>query len=128
MDENPYESPDATPSQPRSTRGKSNPRRTVIGMLSGAVATPIALLLALMSAGAGHGHYTIARLIYSFPMLLTRVTHNTIETPSILIAIVQLPLYGFLWDRRQWLILAAAIAIHVIAAALCFRGWIPNFS
>jgi len=41
------------------------------GLLIGLCFTPIALLLALFSAGSGHGDYVLARLLCPIPMLAT---------------------------------------------------------
>ena len=58
------------------------------GLLIGLCLTTIALLLALFSAGAGHGDYVLARLLYPIPML---ATNNTITGLSVGLAVVQFP-------------------------------------
>ena len=105
-----------------------------VGMAIGAVITPVAAMLAIVSGGAGHGHYEFARLFFPYTMLLTRVADNRITIPLIVLALAQFPIYGALvgiCGRKIWLgilIGGLLLAAHVIAAALCFSGLIPNFS
>lgn len=57
------------------------------------VVTPIALLLGVGSAGAGHGDYRLAMMLFPYTMLSTAV-FESITVPFIALAIVQFPLYG----------------------------------
>ncbi|ESY35285.1 hypothetical protein X747_28110 [Mesorhizobium sp. LNJC384A00] len=52
------------------------------GFLVGLGVTPVAFFLALYSAGAGHGDYVLARLLYPVPMLATLLTNTTITSLS----------------------------------------------
>lgn len=64
------------------------------GFLVGLGITPVAFFLALYSAGAGHGDYGLARLLYPVPMLATLLTNTTITGLSIGLAALQFPAYG----------------------------------
>ena len=102
-------------------------------LIGGLLFTPLAFVLAVLSAGAGHGNYAFARLFFPFSMLATRVTEDVITTPLILVALAQFPMYGILMDLgrvRGWSGRTAAVlaCVHGIAAVLCFCGTIPNFS
>jgi hypothetical protein len=90
------------------------------------------MLLAVESSGAGEGDYFYARLLYPIPMLLTKITDDSITPASIALAFVQFPLFGLLASRLQSKAairtLFVAFAIHLIAVAVCFSGALPNFS
>lgn len=95
------------------------------------VATPFCLLLALASAGAGHGDYFWAKIIYPYTMLST-LLFNSITIPFILLAIVQVPIYGVLlsiaWARdRIGLTALGLLTIHAAAALACFAIRLENF-
>jgi hypothetical protein len=98
------------------------------GFLFGLCVTPIAFLLALFSAGAGHGDYVLARLIYPVPMLATLLTDTTITGLSIGLAALQFPAYGAYVaqaGRFRWLALGAFHGVAVLAA---FSGVLKDFS
>jgi hypothetical protein len=94
-------------------------RRYVIrGLVLGAVAS----LVALAAAGAGHGTYLPAKLLFPFAMLCA-VFGSSITAPYIVIALVQFPLYGVLLDaasRRSRFTLCAVIlaCAHLTLAAI----------
>ena len=89
------------------------------GLLIGLCFTPIALLLALFSAGAGHGNYVLARLLYPIP--------NTITGLSVGLAVAQFPAYGAFaapGGRIRWLSLGI---LHAVAIAAAFSGLLDYF-
>jgi hypothetical protein len=107
--------------------------KVVAGALVGVLVTPAAVALAVVSAGAGHGHYEFARLFFPFTMLLTRLAGDTITLPFVALALVQFPLYGAVIGLaaskgRIALAVVPLLVVHAVAAALCFSGLIPNFS
>jgi hypothetical protein len=113
--------------------GKRQAINILAGVGLGALIAPIALILAIVSAGAGHGHYEFARLFFPYTMLLTRLTGDTITLPLIILALAQFPLYGGIIGLCRDAVRAAYAAIlifvaHAAAAAVCFSGAIPNFS
>jgi hypothetical protein len=105
----------------------------IVGVGIGVLLTPIAIILAVLSAGVGHGHYEFARLFFPHTMLLTRLTDDSITVPLIILALAQFPLYGAIigvTGSRNSAALTAALllVVHVVAAIICFSGVIPNFS
>lgn len=96
------------------------------------VATPLVLLAAVASAGAGHGNYLLAKILFPFTMLSTLVFGSLIA-PAIVLAVFQFPFYGFILGRanvKGSLRLRAAVLllIHVLAVAACFILIGDNFS
>jgi ABC-type glycerol-3-phosphate transport system permease component len=103
--------------------------------VAGILATPIATLLAFMSAGAGHGGYEFARLFFPYSMLLTLIADDTITIPLIVLALAQFSIYGLLLGGTAlvgrwpfWITLIGIGIIHFAAVAACFSGLLPNFS
>jgi hypothetical protein len=96
------------------------------------VVTPLALLLGIASAGAGHGDYIWAKILFPYTMLSTFL-FQSITAPFILLAILQFPLYGlilaFANERKRLGSLAIVLAMaHILAAALCLILASENFS
>lgn len=108
-------------------------RKVLLGTLLGVCVTPPAVSLAIISAGAGHGHYEFARLLYPYSMLLTRLAGDIITPLLMVLALLQFPLYGaamgFAATKGQtaWAVVLLG-AVHAAAAVLCFSGTLPNFS
>jgi hypothetical protein len=102
------------------------------GFAAGMLVELPALLGALASAGAGHGHYVAARALFPASMLLAVVRGTSIGAASMIVALLQFPLYGALlgWSvaRRNYLPAAIVASAHILAAMACFSGWVPNFS
>ena len=102
----------------------------LLGAAFGAALELPAAVAALMSAGAGYGHYVAARALFPFSMLLTLV-EGKIGWFSGGLALLQFPIYGALLGsaRRQRPLFAVSIgAVHLAAAAACFAGTLPYFS
>jgi hypothetical protein len=97
-------------------------RRQVIGAILGVVIGSAAGCVLLFCAGAGHGSYLPAKLLFPLPMALTGIT-GSITRPLLIIAGLQYPLYGLLvgWligrnqVRRAMLLL---LGIHLCGLAL----------
>lgn len=53
-----------------------------------------ALVLAVLSSGAGHGDYGFARLLFPIPLCVAVFVTGSIDTPSIVLALVQFSIYG----------------------------------
>lgn len=98
----------------------------------GCFATGPALLLAILSGGAGHGHYGFARAIFPFEMLGTLLTGREITMPLIIAACIQLPIYGIILgyglSRRDAVLPGTLAILHGMAVLFCFSDVIPNFS
>lgn len=131
MAENPYQSP---VSDPKMSKRQTDRRRAgLIGVAIGFVLTPATAALAVLSGGAGHGDYVLARLFFPYTMLLTRLTGDVIVVPLIFLALAQFPIYGAILGLSFSRPSAAAISVlvvvgHLVAAGLCFSGTLPNFS
>ena len=98
---------------------------TLVGLGVGAVIEGPAILAAIGSAGAGHGSYVAARVLFPFSMLLT-VIEGSIGPLAMFAGLLQFPLYGALigWSMgskvyRVFFLLAAA---HVVAVLACFSS------
>lgn len=107
----------------------------LVGVIIGMLIESMAVVLAVMSAGAGHGHYEFARLFFPYTMLLTRLVSDEITWPLIVLALVQFPLYGaIIWIAGLKSSGSAAVAgvlllvPHAVAVVFCFSGVIPSFS
>ena len=103
--------------------------RQLTGILIGAAITPLAVGAAVVSAGAGHGSYAFAKLLFPYSMLFTLFADNTISHPLIGCALVQFPIYGLVitsFDATKAIIVLAIL--HVCCVVLCFSGLLPNFS
>lgn len=95
------------------------------------VATPVFLLLGIGSAGAGHGDYVLARILFPYTML-SAILFDVIAVPFIVLAVAQFPFYGIALGaaarRGQFLAaLCLILAAHVVAAIICFLPLSDNF-
>ena len=104
----------------------------VVGAVVGVLIELPALYAAIVSGGAGHGQYVAARALFPVPMVMTYYEGDRIGLLSISLALVQFPFYGGLigWAlaRKAYVAIVAVVAIHLVAASLCFSGAVPNFS
>jgi hypothetical protein len=96
------------------------------------IVTPIFLYLGIVSGGAGHGNYLLAKILFPFTMLSTRA-FGSIIAPFIILAIIQFPLYGFILGaanvRRRFVPYALAVLLaHSLAAIACFLVVGENFA
>ena len=102
--------------------------RQLAGSFIGVAITPLAFLAAIASADAGHGDFLLAKILFPYSMLLTRMTGNMINYPSIGLALLQFPLYGLATTRFTAAKASITLLVlHAIAALLCFSGLLPNF-
>jgi len=100
-------------------------------MIASLVLTPVALFLAVVSGGAGHGDYLWARILFPYTMLST-LRVGSITGPFIWLAIVQFPVYGVALGvaNKNHKILPAAfllLAIHSVAAIIASVFLSENF-
>lgn len=96
------------------------------------IATPLFLFAAVASAGAGHGSYLLAKLLFPFTMFST-LMFGSIIAPAIVLAVLQFPFYGFILGRASVkgsfrTRAAVLLVIHVLAVAVCFILIGENFS
>ena len=124
MDDRPGEMPPVLVYSSWRPPPRSTTKFAAIGVLLGIAFTPIAAFLAVASAGAGHGTYGFARLLFPYSMALTLVT-GSITTPLIALAVAQWPvlggLTGALVARRRrrllWLLAALHAAMFLVASS-----------
>lgn len=93
---------------------------------AGVVAGAVAIVVALSSAGGGHGSYGLAAVLFPYTMISTRF-FGSITPPFMVLAVIQFPVYGAViaWagDRGgKWKVLAAIAAVHAVAAILAGYG------
>jgi hypothetical protein len=104
----------------------------VFGTVAGVLIELPAIFAAVGSAGAGHGDYVEARVLFPVPMLLTQYQGGTIGMLSISVALLQFPFYGGLlcWTlvRKAYAPLVAVGLLHLVTAFICFAGVLPSFS
>jgi|SRR5215831_19169597 len=86
--------------------------------------TPVMLFLGLTSAGAGHGDYFLAKILFPYTLASTAVSDG-IEQPFMWLAGIQYPVYGVvmgLANVRRKLTLAGGIlaVVHVLAVVGAF--------
>lgn len=80
----------------------------------GALATPVFILTALISTGAGHGSYTSLLVFYPAPLLLLflnsegsnhgwllTIIDNIVIASAVVSALLQFPIYGFIVSYSQ---------------------------
>src|SRR5436190_1683784 len=112
----------------------SRPRSTAVtvalGFVSGVLVALPALMLAVISGGAGHGDYVAARWLFPAPCLVTLLEDNRFGAFSIGVGLLQFPNYGAIlgWSiaRKNYLPAVVLVAAHIIAAVFCFSGILPN--
>jgi len=101
-------------------------------MIALLIVTPIALLLGVGSAGAGHGDYRLAMILFPCTLLSTAV-FDSITPPFIILAIIQFPLYGvalgYANEKGRLVSMAILLGIvHGIALMAMFLVANENFS
>ena len=99
-----------------------------LGFALGALVALPCAFLAVTAAGAGHGSYLPARLLFPFTMLST-LLYGPFTTPFILAALIQFPLYGLVLGcchRASRLAhgLLALCATHLVAVTVVLA--VPN--
>jgi hypothetical protein len=113
------------------TTSRPTTNSVVVGFASGVLVAVPAVVAAVASGGAGHGDYVAARALFPAPMLLTLLEGGRIGAFSIVVGLLQFPVYGTLlgWSiaRRNYLPAVVVTLAHIIAATVCFAGTLPNF-
>ena len=88
------------------------------------VETPICLFMSVISSGGGHSYF-LAKVLFPYTMLSV-IFFKSIITPFILLAVIEMPLYGLILGaakiKDKFLPLAAVTSIaHILAVAACFQ-------
>jgi hypothetical protein len=94
--------------------------------------TPIMLFFGLLSAGAGHGDYFLAKILFPYTLLSTAGV-DRIEPPFDLLTVIQYPAYGVVMGlanvKRKLLISGGALAlVHAVVVIAAFLFASPYFS
>jgi len=97
------------------------------------IISPVAILAGLISGGAGHGNYFLAKILFPYTMLSTHLTNEFITAPFAFLALIQFLVYGVLiglvsLKRMEIYVFVIILVIHITAAYLCFYWPMPNFS
>lgn len=98
------------------------------GVALGMLVTIPSALLAIATAGVGHGDYLFARLLFPYSLLLTRFTGHAITTPLIMLALGQMPFYGavvgvaFPWKQFRAGVAFGLLVVHLAAVGAGFGG------
>jgi hypothetical protein len=115
--------PVGSPSPPRRAATRWWPAPLVILLLL----TPFMINAGIASAGAGHGDYVTARMLFPYTMLSVAWAH-AITPFYIFVGVAQWPVYGLALSlslRRGWwlfvICLSVLLAVHVAAAHSAFR-------
>jgi hypothetical protein len=101
-------------------------------MIASLIVTPIALLLGVGSAGAGHGDYRLAMILFPYTLLSTSL-FDSITPPFIILAIIQFPIYGvalgYANEKQRLLSMSIVLCVvHGIALAAMLLVANENFS
>jgi hypothetical protein len=98
----------------------------VLCAVGGMLITISALVLAVLSSGAGHGDYGFARLLFPIPLCVAVFVTGSIDTPSIVLALVQFSIYGgligyYATSRRRGVGVALVVLLlaHFVAFLAC---------
>jgi len=89
--------------------------------------TPIAIILAFISTGAGHGNYFFCKLFFSFTMLSAHFFDDTITIPFVILAFIQIPVYGIFLMFSFKKYIRILVVLHSVAVCLCFLIPMYNF-
>jgi hypothetical protein len=96
---------------------------------AGLLACPVIILIAIISAGGGHGNYIAARLLLPFACVAIGEYSAAAWIASIL-AVIEWPVYGAIVDmagRRSWAI-SAVLFVHIGLTVWLFTGGRRGFS
>jgi len=107
-------------------------RKVWLPIIASIIVSPVCLLLAFLSAGAGDGTYSLAKVFYPYTMLST-LMFGSIVTPFIVLAILQYLIYGIglgvaIATGHGRLVAISLIMLHMLAVLSCFLFIGQNFS
>jgi hypothetical protein len=101
-----------------------------VGLAVGLLVMPVAVALGIDSAGAGHGNYLAAKVLFPFTMLSTFVL-GSITLPFVLLGIAQFPVYGWLVGQsarhKRWFGVVTVAVAHLLAATINIAVRNPSF-
>ena len=93
----------------------------ILALVASLVIEAFALVLAIASAGAGHGNYLFAHIFFPFEMTLG-IASGTLEGLPIMLALIHYPAFvmsgfAFKTQRAIWIYIGAVTAAHGLATA-----------
>ncbi|WP_405397549.1 hypothetical protein [Maribacter sp. Asnod2-G09] len=80
--------------------------------------TILLLFLTIFLAGGGHGTFLPAKLFYPFSMILAGLK-DEIGTLEIIIAVIQIPVYGLIINMKKSNWTYSVIGLHILAVIIC---------
>lgn len=83
------------------------------------IVTIILLVVTILSAGAGHGTFILAKILYPYTMLLA-LAQNEIGIITIILAAIEIPLYAYILNRKPSL-KYYLLALHILAMIICLN-------
>ena len=76
--------------------------------------------------GGGHGFFWPAKIVYPYSMIIS-VLNNQIGILAIVIAVIQIPIYGIIVTKKpKWTYLI--LGIHIVSAIICLNLPTETFS
>ena len=76
--------------------------------------------------GGGHGFFWPAKVIYPYAMTIA-ITNNQIGILSLILAVIQVPIYAIVIDKKPKLTFVI-IGIHIVLAIVCLNLPTETFS
>jgi hypothetical protein len=76
--------------------------------------------------GGGHGFFWPAKIVYPYSMIIS-VLNNQIGVLAIIIAVIQVPIYGIVIIKKPKLTLLI-LGIHTVSAIICLNLPTETFS
>jgi hypothetical protein len=100
--------------------------KLVVGGLIGLLLTPVAGFLAMVSGGAGHGSYALAKIVFPYTMLAALSYGERITPALIVVALAQFPLYGLAvgyaaLNNQGKFDGAVILGVHATMVLCCFK-------
>ncbi|WP_299797143.1 hypothetical protein [uncultured Maribacter sp.] len=89
--------------------------------------TILLLFLTIFLAGGGHGTFLPAKLFYPFSMISAGFK-DEIGTFEIIMAVIQIPVYGFIISMKKSNWIYSIIGLHILAVVICLMTSTEAFS
>jgi len=106
----------------------------LLGVLGGMVVGAASLVISWAYAGAGHGTYSAAKILFPYTMYLATAILGSITTPLMVLALLEFPVYGLAAGvaashvRLRLILPTLVLLLHAGMVALCFSVNNPNFT
>jgi hypothetical protein len=99
-------------------------RYAQLGTLGGVALGAASLVIAVVSAGGGHGSYTPAKILFPYTMYLAAALVGNISPPLVALAFFEFPVYGFTVGmaagrgKARWVV-SSILILHAATSVLC---------